>query len=124
MQIFVRLNGFGVCTSLDPDNDGIPNHLDLDSDGDGIPDNVEAQTTLGYLPPLDTNSDGIPDVTANGLPVTYNFNSEELGLFPVNTDSVDNPDYLDLDSDNEGANDTIEAGLTLSGSDTDGDGIR
>ncbi len=120
---FCALNGFGVCTSLDPDNDGIPNHLDLDSDGDGIPDNVEAQTTLGYLPPLDTNSDGIPDVTANGLPVTYNFNSEELGLFPVNTDTVDLPDYLDLDSDNQGANDTIEAGLTLSGSDSDGDGL-
>ena len=48
---------------------------------------------------------------------------KNLGLFPVNTDTVDQPDYLDLDSDNQGANDTIEAGLTLSGSDTDGDGL-
>ncbi|NNC49296.1 MAG: cadherin-like domain-containing protein, partial [Flaviramulus sp.] len=120
---FCILNGFGVCTNLDPDNDGNPNHLDLDSDGDGIPDNNEAQTTLGYIAPQDTNSDGIPDVTANGLPVSYNFNSEELGLFPVNTDTVDNPDYLDLDSDNQGANDTVEAGLTLANLDSDGDGL-
>ncbi|APY00889.1 hypothetical protein BWR22_11390 [Lacinutrix venerupis] len=126
---FCTLNGQGICSNLDPDNDGIPNHLDLDADGDGIPDNNEAQTTLGYIAPLDdgsdssTANDGIPNVTANGLPVSYNFNNEELGLLPVNTDTVDNPDYLDLDSDNQGANDTVEAGLTLDNTDTDGDGL-
>ncbi|RMB56458.1 tandem-95 repeat protein, partial [Dokdonia sinensis] len=121
---FCTLNADGVCANLDPDNDGVPNHLDLDSDGDGIPDNNEAQSTLGYTVALDSNGDGIPDVTASGLPVTYvNAQGEELGLFPVNTDITDQPDYLDLDSDNQGASDTIEAGLTLAGTDTDGDGL-
>ncbi|WP_298323832.1 Calx-beta domain-containing protein, partial [uncultured Dokdonia sp.] len=112
----------GVCANLDPDGDGVPNHLDLDADGDGIPDNNEAQSTLGYTPV--TTTGGVTDVTASGLPTVYvNDSGEELGLFPVNTDTVDNPDYLDLDSDNQGGNDTAEAGITLSGNDTDGDGL-
>ena len=73
---------------VDPEsnNYGIPNYLDLDSDNDGIPDNVEAQTTKDYikpnkvftkdgidtayanlphggLVPVDTDGDGIPDVS-------------------------------------------------------------
>ncbi|MRI01967.1 hypothetical protein GH721_15595 [Kriegella sp. EG-1] len=88
------------------DSDGIPNYLDLDSDNDGIPDNIEGQTTLGYIPP---NNDAS---TANaGLDSAY-----PLGILPINTDELDIPDYLDLDSDNEGNDDTSEAGLTLSGS--------
>jgi len=90
---------------LDTDNDGIKNSFDLDSDGDGIPDNIEAQTTAGYIAPgtfTDINGDGVNDVYAGGLT-------------PANTDGTDNPDYLDLDSDNQGNNDTAEAGLTLSG---------
>jgi len=90
---------------LDADGDGIKNSFDLDSDGDGIPDNVEAQTTAGYMAPgifTDANNDGVNDVYAGGFT-------------PVNTDGLDTPDYLDLDSDNQGNNDTSEAGLTLSG---------
>ena len=97
-------------TSDDTDNDGIINRLDLDSDNDGIPDNVEAQTTQGYIVPgvfTDTNSDGVNDVYAGGLT-------------PVNTDGVDNPDYLDLDSDNDGVFDIVESGLTNNDSDNDG----
>ncbi|MEC6796469.1 GEVED domain-containing protein [Photobacterium sp. S4TG1] len=96
--------------SLDPDGDGISNHLDLDSDGDGIPDNIEAQTTLGYIPP---NTDDAATYTANnGLNSAY---TSTNGLTPVNTDTTDEPDYLDLDSDNQGGDDTAEAGLTLLG---------
>ncbi|WP_299217647.1 Ig-like domain-containing protein, partial [uncultured Dokdonia sp.] len=127
---FCTLSVDGICASMDADNDGVPNHLDLDSDNDGIPDNNEGQSTLGYTPPLDDGSDGsvagdgIPNVTATGLPVTYvNAQGEELGIFPVNTDTVDQPDYLDTDSDNQGGNDTAEAGLILAGTDTDGDGL-
>ena len=87
----------------DTDGDGKYNYLDLDSDGDGIPDNIEAQTTIGYISPNFTY-DG------NGLDISYSG-----GLTPINTDGTDNPDYLDTDSDNEGANDTTEAGLTLNG---------
>lgn len=101
----------------DFDNDGIPNYLDLDSDNDGIPDNVEAQTTLGYTTP---NADSQATYTANN-----GLNSAYLpgGITPTNTDGTDNPDYLDLDSDNEGGSDTTEAGITLSYVDTDGDGL-
>ena len=106
-------NGDGLINALDLDldGDGIINSLDLDSDGDGIPDNVEAQTTLGYTAP-----NGIVDV--NGVDTAY-----AGGINPTNTDGTDNPDYLDLDSDNEGANDTTEAGISLSGNDTDNDGL-
>ncbi|SDD06159.1 Calx-beta domain-containing protein [Pedobacter soli] len=90
----------------DPDGDGIPNFLDLDSDGDGIPDNIEAQTTIAYIPPSgsDTNQDGID-------------NAYSTGLMPVDTDGDGKPDYLDLDSDNDGDSDTIEA------YDTDNNGV-
>ncbi|WP_240775473.1 GEVED domain-containing protein [Photobacterium damselae] len=106
-------SGQTYCTPLsliDPDNDGIPNHLDLDSDGDGIPDNIEAQTTLGYISP--NNDDAATYTANNGLNTAYLATN---GLSPVNTDTTDNPDYLDLDSDNQGGNDTAEAGLTLLG---------
>ncbi len=93
------------------DTDLVPNYLDLDSDGDGIPDHVEAQTTLGYMAPNGT-------VDANGVDIAY-----PAGIVPTNTDGTDEPDYLDLDADNEGGNDTVEAAITLSGNDADGDGL-
>jgi uncharacterized repeat protein (TIGR01451 family) len=104
-----------IITPVDTDGDGRTNQLDLDSDGDGIPDNNEGQSTTGYTPPsgADTNADGLDDA--------YGFGSG--GVLPVNTDGADTPDYLDLDSDNEGGNDTVEAGLTLTGTDSDHDGL-
>lgn len=92
-----------IFLDLDIDNDGKINSLDLDSDGDGIPDNIEAQLTNSYILPNGTyNSSGIDTAYPNGLN-------------PINTDGTDNPDYLDTDSDNEGADDTTEAVLTLNG---------
>ena len=88
-------------------------YLDLDSDNDGIPDNIEAQTSVGYVGP---NGDAGP--ANNGVDSAYTG-----GISPTNTDGTDTPDYIDLDSDNEGGNDTSEAGITLAGSDTDGDGL-
>jgi hypothetical protein len=104
--------------TVDTDGDGIPDRIDADSDGDGIPDNIEAQTTTGYVAPTgsDTDGDGIDnayDADQAGTPLTT----------PVNTDGTDNPDYLDPDSDNEGGDDTTEAGLTLTGVDVDKDGL-
>ncbi len=107
-------------SSVDEDNDGIPNHLDLDSDNDGIPDNIEAQTTAGYIVP---NNDTATDYqNNNGLNTAYLATN---GLTPNNNDTVDEPDWLDLDSDNTETNDTDEAGLStiLTGIDTNFDGI-
>ncbi|WP_171017244.1 PA14 domain-containing protein [Maribacter sp. ACAM166] len=97
----------------DIDGDGLINSLDLDSDGDGIPDHVEAQTTAGYLAPTgaDANNDGLDNA--------YGTN----GLISVDTDGDGTPDFLDTNSDNEGSNDTVEAEITLSGSDSDSDGL-
>lgn len=110
------LDGDGIPNATegtaDPDADGIPNQLDLDSDGDGIPDNIEAQTTAAFKAPSGTDAD------KNGMDDAYG-----AGLVPVNTESTDNPDYLDTNSDETGENDTKEAGLTLAGADTDKDGL-
>ncbi len=111
---------------LDSDGDGYPNHLDIDADNDGIPDNVEAQTTAGYIAP---NDDDEATYTANN-----GLNSAYLpdGLTPENHDGEDNPDYIDLDSDNDTVPDNNEGNdfnfdgipdQTYTGVDTDGDGL-
>jgi len=99
------------CTDFD--GDGIPNQLDLDSDGDGIPDNVEGQSTAGYTAPANADSDN------NGLDNAY----ETGGLGIPDTDGDGSPDFLDINSDDNWTNDTAEAGLTLSNTDTDNDGL-
>ena len=101
----------------DADNDGKPNYQDVDSDNDGITDNVEAQTTAGYVAPSGA-------VSARGLDTAYAVG----GLTPVNTDGADARDYLDPDSDNDGAPDIAERGdgrptSLTSTTDTDGDGL-
>ena len=102
----------------------------MDSDDDGIPDNIEAQATGTYVAPSGNDSDG------DGLDDNYEGTGNQ-GLLPVNTDAAfvtsDNvPDFLDPDSDNDGIPDTVEAydtngddipEITLSGNDTDLDGI-
>ncbi len=126
----------------DTDSDGIPNHLDIDSDNDGIPDNVEAQFTeagalnVGYLAPSGSGS-GITDADGDGLDDQYDADTADIttgasiGLIAIDTDLITGngvadglPDYLDLDSDNDGTNDVLENGNanTLTGTDTDGDG--
>lgn len=102
---------------VDTDNDGIPNALDLDSDNDGIPDNIEGQSTLGYtLPSGIVNSSG----TYIGLWDNYG-----TGVIPIDTDSDGDPDYIDLNSDNDVYDDIQENGIanTLDSSDADSDGL-
>lgn len=111
--------------STDSDGDGFADYLDIDSDDDGIPDNVEAQTTADYIPPS-----GV-DANANGLDDAYE-GSGILGLFPIDTDGDNLPDYLDEDSDNDNVPDVIEAhdfdhdgipDVVFIGSDKDDDGL-
>ena len=87
----------------DSDADGIPNALDLDSDNDGIPDSIEAQGKgFRSFSSVDTNKDGLDDAF-------------EPGLQPINSDTdatinFTGYDNLDLDSDNDGIYDLVEAG--------------
>ncbi|MCA9199186.1 MAG: DUF4347 domain-containing protein, partial [Planctomycetales bacterium] len=95
--------------ALDSDSDGIADLLDIDSDQDGITDNIEAQQTSQYIAPSGS-------IAANGLDEVYDQSTAlgiaagmvGVGLVAVNTDDVDEPDYLDADSDNDGTPDTQE----------------
>ena len=84
-----------------------------------FPDTVEAQTTAGYIPPANMDSDG------DGVDDSYDSNPEFGAEFiqPVDTDGDGTPDHLDTDSDNDGLTDSTESGLVLSGNDANGDGI-
>jgi hypothetical protein len=80
---------------VDSDGDGVLDSVEamvsgVDSDGDGIDDALDPQSTGG----ADTNGDGIDD--AYVLP---------------DSDGDHTPDVLDLDSDNDGVPDVIEAML-------------
>lgn len=107
--------------ALDTDGDGIPNFLDRDSDNDGIPDAVEDMIggnmdidgdgiADGYdvdaVGGTDTNGDGVPD-----------------GLGSQDTDGDGRVDYLDIDADNDGIPDSVEADIEIA-LDTDMDGIN
>ncbi|PHR24411.1 MAG: hypothetical protein COA38_16600, partial [Fluviicola sp.] len=127
----------GTCTSFDDiiitvnindfDGDGIPDSIDLDDDNDGIldsqefcGDNVSTFSCLTADPNLDSDGDGIinyqdPDfaaangTTLNGAGVLSSLDTDGDGII----------DSYDLDSDNDGCFDVIEAGNT----DSDFDGI-
>ncbi|WP_082433352.1 gliding motility-associated C-terminal domain-containing protein [Flagellimonas eckloniae] len=90
----------------DSDGDGVPNYLDLDSDNDGILDNIEAQTVTDYLEP------SLVDDDKNGLDDSYETTpGSGEGLSPIDTDNDNVPDYLDLDSDNDGILDKNESSV-------------
>ena len=114
---YTDTNADGFPDAYDFDGDGVPNHLDLDSDNDGILDNTEAQTTAGYVAP--PTGDVTTLVGTNGLYDAYESvagtDSGTPNFSPVNTDgdATGNPDYLDLDSDNDAIPDNIEAQTTL-----------
>ena len=118
-------NGNGIDDAYEPqdtDGDGTPDYLDRDSDGDGIPDAVEAP----QMPPLalsDTDNDGIDDALdvdqTSGLDT--NGDGVDDRYTPADQDQDGTPDYIDLDSDNDGLSDAAESGLGTT--DIDGDGI-
>lgn len=121
-------NGDGIPDVFDFDSDGIPNHLDLDSDNDGIPDLQEAGGT-------DTDSDGRADdptdTDNDGWADTFDSDNMGTALADGNKDGNGFENRLDLDADDDGIADIIEAGgvdsnndgQVDSATDTDGDGF-
>jgi len=90
--------------ALDTDNDGVPNYIDLDADQDGISDLVESS--------LDFSSNElskalVTDANGDGLDDNY---SAAGALHPVDSDADGTPNFLDLDSNNDGVFDLVEAG--------------
>jgi VCBS repeat-containing protein len=125
---FCTLNSNGVCVNLDFDGDGIPNFLDLDSDNDGILDAIEANN--GIAPANFLNGVINSPVGPNGMPNSAeSATNNGISNFPLtNSDSQGNPDYLDIDADDDGIVDNIEAQGTFTyiaplGIDTDRDGV-
>jgi len=135
---FSDTDGDGLSNIVDPDNggtalplpdsdgDGKSNYLDIDSDKDGIVDNIEAQSTTGYLAPLNT------DANSNGWDDRYDGNAGGTAIGGTDTDGDATPDYKDTNADNHGSNDLIEAydtnndGVsekTAKNIDSDGDGL-
>jgi len=125
-------SGVSILTPLNSDEaegDRLPDYLDLDSDNDGLLDLVEA----GVPATLDLNGDGRIDagpgtVGADGILDLVQLNNDANccdytldgveDVTPRNTDQVDFPDFQDLDSDNDGVFDLVEAG----GTDLNGNG--
>lgn len=138
--------------SGDFDGDGIPNYQDLDADGDGILDFEESGLNEDQQAALDTNGDGQIDADndfgTNGLADDIetapdsgqpDYSGDGNADLPIDHDQDGNPDFLDLDSDNDSIPDVIEAGLldedqdgfadagqdpTISPPDSDGDGVK
>ena len=97
----------------DTDGDGYPNRLDLDSDNDGIHDVIESggidDDNNGTANDNDNNVD---NNASNGIPT-----SAPGGNTPIDTGANASPDYLNLDSDEDGCSDANEA---YGNADTDG----
>lgn len=105
----IDANNDGIVDIFDFDGDGVPNHFDLDSDNDGIFDIVEAGNII-----LDTDTNGRTNnaVGVNGLDNTIETTDNAAATITYaipNTDANGNPNYLDIDSDNDGIVDIIEA---------------
>jgi hypothetical protein len=134
----IGTNGWSTTVSAMPaltlrntDGVGNPDYLDIDSDDDGIPDNIEGMSTVGYIRPLTTT-----DTDGDGLINTYDnfagFGGSGIFVYDHDLDGI--PDYRDLDTDSDGQPDIIEGNdfnlnglpddlVTLTGLDTDGDGL-
>ncbi len=97
---------------IDTDGDMIPDYRDSDADNDGLLDNREGQTIAGYIAPsgLDSNRDGLDNAY------------ESAGLIPIDTDGDTDPDYRDLDSDDDGCPDAMEGSALFDYDQIDADG--
>ncbi|MES2627710.1 MAG: gliding motility-associated C-terminal domain-containing protein [Bacteroidota bacterium] len=122
-----------INTVPDSDNDGTPDFRDLDSDNDGIFDRTEHRAVnLLTGEPEDFDKDGKFNFQDDDSDNDNIADEDEAGPTP-NTPRVTsklasaNPDYLKLDSDDDGICDLWEGHRTINDRgrpvDTDGDGL-
>ncbi|WP_282136593.1 choice-of-anchor D domain-containing protein [Seonamhaeicola maritimus] len=113
-------------TLCDLDSDSIADVFDLDSDNDGIPDVVEAGfASVSEGEAQLTSVAAWTDSNGNGM-----YDSAD-GISPLDSDGDGVPNYIDLDSDNDGIFDVDELGVTNSNDtlfqngdgDINGDGV-
>ncbi len=123
---FADVNGDGINDIFDADSDGIPDIFDLDSDNDGVPDIMEVVGSTD----IDVNGivDNFSDIDSDGLHDGVDFDNnntpstgDALGTpyTIIDTDGDNVMNFFDLDSDNDGITDLVEAG----GSEIDGNGM-
>lgn len=101
-------------TSIDTDNDGVPNADDIDDDNDTILDVLEYD---GLDPLEDHNLDLIPNYRDTGYGADANGDGI-VDVFDFDSDGV--PNHFDLDSDNDGVLDIIEAGNRVTDNNNNG----
>lgn len=104
---------------LDTDGDGVADRNDLDSDNDGIPDAIEANggtapsgfsANTGRISGADADLDGLVDIVDSDPGAQY---GSSISLLPhPDTDGDGIFDAYDLDADNDGILDIVEAGGT------------
>ncbi len=115
---------FGSGCIADSDRDGVADIYDIDDDNDGILDVVEGN---GYDPGADQDNDGIVNYRDVDFSSFADGNNDGINdNFDFDLDGV--PDYLDLDTDNDGILDNIEGQSTddyidIIYFDSDGDGL-
>lgn len=106
-------NGLNIHTTshpVDSDSDLVRDYRDLDADNDGINDVAEVSQpdpdndgVIGFgIPTVNADGRAYTDSQGNALVTTSN---------PPNTDNDVLPDFLDLDTDNDGIWDVTEASL-------------
>lgn len=109
LALLANKSGSQPMMVADTDGDGINNYVDLDSDEDGIGDLAEAATN-----PVDSDLDQVIDEFdvdfTGGLDANLDGVDDAATL--LNSDNDTTPDMLDLESDNDGIFDVVEAGLT------------
>ena len=123
--LLIQLTEEPLWQDEDKDADGFKNRVDLDVDNDGLADIIEAGG-------VDTDGDGKADNAADtdndGWVNIFDLDNSGTALPIPDTDGDGTlPNYLDLDSDNDGITDNIEWQMTANflaplGTDSDDNG--